>query len=257
MTSSRAGSAIRPQGRPGQPDRVRLAGRLQPGDEVAEPLRAADAGRVHVGGPGGPRCGQQRGVVAGQRRHRPRPGAGDGDHDPAGPARDVGAAHVPQIRADQPGAGPEADQPGRARPPLAGGLGIGQREVPADLRGGIRRLGPLPRQRQVRRVELRDHPAADEPQVRAQRPPRRAGQPRRAAGEPLGRRRVQQHLRNRLKAQPEAVISELARRPEQVLRPPLPGRPHRQDHVPGERRRLSRHRRRAPPPDIGSCSRFR
>jgi hypothetical protein len=51
-----------------------------------------------------------------------------------------------------------------------------------------------------------------------------AGFARRAPGEPLGDRRVQQHPRNRLKAQPAAVISELARRPQQVFRALLPRR---------------------------------
>ena len=50
-------------GLPEQPDRLSLAGRVQPGDQVAEPLGAADPGRVHergqpemfraVGQPGG------------------------------------------------------------------------------------------------------------------------------------------------------------------------------------------------------------
>lgn len=35
---------------PQQPDRLLLAGRLQPGDEIPEPLRAADPGRVHERG---------------------------------------------------------------------------------------------------------------------------------------------------------------------------------------------------------------
>ena len=85
----------------------------------------------------------------------------------------------------------------------------------------------------VRRVEVRHGPAADEPQVRAQRPPRRPGQARRAAGEPLGRRRVQQHLRHRLQAQPDAVVGELARRPQQALRPLPSRRPRPRDHAPG------------------------
>jgi hypothetical protein len=124
-------------------------------------------------------------MIAGQHRDRPRPGAAHGDHDPAGPARHVGAARVAQVAADQPGAGAEADQPGRAQPPLPGRLGVRQRQEPADLRRAIGLFRAFPRQRQVRGIELRHHPAADEPQVRAQRAARRAGQSRRAPREPL------------------------------------------------------------------------
>ena len=249
---------------------------LQPGDQVAEPLGAADPGCVHERGqaqqfraagqpcraqpggvqprqpasavqrndqrvrqvpaartgpaadqpgPGERRGGQQPGVIAIQHRHGARSRAADGHEHAAGPAHDVAAAHIAQVAADQPGAGAQADQPGRPHPPLSRGLGIRQRQEPGDLRRAVRCLGPLPGQRQVRRIQLRHDPAADEPQVRAQRPPCHAGQARRAPGEPLGHRRVQQHLRHRLKAQPEAVISELARRPQQVLRPLPPLRP--------------------------------
>ena len=62
----------------------------------------------------------------------------------------------------------------------------------------------FPRQRHIGRIQLRHHPAADEPQVRPQRPPCHAGQARRAPGEPLGHRRVQQHLRHRVQAQADA-----------------------------------------------------
>ena len=50
MISSNAASGIMPPGRPEQPHRLGLAGRLQPGDQVAEPLGAADPGRVHERG---------------------------------------------------------------------------------------------------------------------------------------------------------------------------------------------------------------
>ena len=50
MISSNAASGIMAPGRPEQPHRVGLAGRLQPGDQVAEPLGAADPGRVHERG---------------------------------------------------------------------------------------------------------------------------------------------------------------------------------------------------------------
>ena len=128
---------------------------LQAGDQVAEPLGAADPGRVHERGqpqqvrglgqpgrpqpagvqpgqpapavqrgdqrvgdvpaarigpaadqrvPSGRRGGQQPGVVAGQHRHRARPCAAHGHHHTAGAARDVGAAHITQVAADQWGA---------------------------------------------------------------------------------------------------------------------------------------------------------
>jgi len=166
-------------------------------------------------------------------------------------ARDVDAAHVAQVAADQPRASPQADEPGRAHPPLRRRLRVRQRKVAGDHRAAVRLLGPFPGQRQVRRVQLRDYPAADEPQVRAQRPPRRARQPRRAPGEPLGGRRVQHHLRHQVQAQRRRVIGELPRRPQQVLRPLPAPRPGLRDHVPGERGRLRRDRRRPPPPDIG------
>ena len=97
------------------------------------------------------RRGQQPVVVAGQHRHRPGPGAADGDDHPAGPAGHVGAADGAQVGADQPGAGAQADQPGRPHPPRRGGLGVGQGEIPGDLRRAVGLLGPLPRQRHIRR----------------------------------------------------------------------------------------------------------
>ena len=189
-------------------------------------------------------------MVAGQYRHRPRPGAADGHDHPAGPADHVGAAHGAQVGADQPGAGAQADQPGGPHPPRWGGLGVRQGEIPGDLRRAIGLLGMFPRQRHIRRIQLRHHPAADEPQVGAQRPPRHGRQPWRAPGEPLGHRRMQQHLRHRVQAQADAEVGELARGPQQVLRPLLPLRRHLPDHAPGERRRLRRQRRRPPPRDI-------
>ena len=49
ISSSEASGIMAPDG-PEQSDRLGLAGRLQPGDEVAQPLRAADPGRVHERG---------------------------------------------------------------------------------------------------------------------------------------------------------------------------------------------------------------
>ena len=77
--------------------------------------------------PADARRGQQPGVVAGQHRHGPRAGAAHGHDHAAGPARDVGAAHLAQVAADQPGAGAQADQPRRPHPPLRRGLGVRER----------------------------------------------------------------------------------------------------------------------------------
>ena len=189
-------------------------------------------------------------MVAGQHRHHPGPGAADLHDHPAGPADHVGAAHRAQAGADQPGAGAQADQPGRPHPPRQRGLRVGQRQVPGDLRRAVGRLGVFPRQRRIRRGQLRDHPAGDEPQVRAQRAARHPGQARRAAREPLDHRRVQQYLRHRVQAQPDRVVRELRRGPQQVLGPLPPARGHRRDHVPGERGGLRRHRRRPPGRDV-------
>ena len=188
-------------------------------------------------GPGEPGRSQQPGVVAGQHRHHAGAAAPDLDHDAARAAQDVAAAHVAQASADQPGAGSQADQPRGAHPPLRGGLGAGQREEAVDLRRAVGRLGPLPGQRHIRRIQLRDRAAGDEPLVGAQRAARHPGQPRRAPGEPLDHRRVEHHLRLQGQTRRGRVVRE-ARRPQQVLRP-LPPAWHGQRHdLPGERRRL-------------------
>ena len=206
------------------------------------------AGRVmpagDQAGPGERRGGQQRLVVAGQHRHRPGPpAAAHVCDDAAGAAGDVGAADRPQVGADQPGAGAQADQPGRPHPPRRRGLRGGEREVAVDLRRCIRGLGVLAGQRRVRRGQRGNDRPGQEPQVRAKRPPRHGGQPGRVRGEPLDHRRVQQHLRDRLQAQPGAPVREPARCPQQVLRPLPPARRGRGHHVPGEPRGLRRHRR--------------
>ena len=107
-------------------------------------------------------------MVAGQYRHCPRPRAAHGDDHAAGAGDHVGAADLPQVTADHPGAGAQADQPRRPRPARGCGLRVRQRQVAGDLRRAVRGLGPLPGQRRVRRVQLRDHPAGDEPLVGAQ-----------------------------------------------------------------------------------------
>ena len=195
-------------------------------------------------------------MIAGKHRHHAASLASDLDDDPAGPAGDISAAHVAQIRPDQPGAGPQADQSRRAHPPLCRRLGVRQRQEAADLRGRVGRLSPFPRQRNISREKLRHDRAADEPLIRPQRPAGHPRQPRRAPGEPVDYRRVEYDLRCKLQAQRERVIGKPARCPQQVLRPLLPLRPGLRGHVPGERRRLRRHRRRPPPPDIGGYPGF-
>ena len=147
-------------------------------------------------------------MVAGQHRHGSWPAAADGHDHAAGAGADVGAADRPQVGADQPGAGAQADQPGGAHPPRGGRLRGGEGEIAVDLRRGIRGLGVLAGQRHVRRGQRRDNPAGQEPQVRAQRPPRHAGQARCVRGEPLDHRGVQQHLRHRIQAQPGRPVRE-------------------------------------------------
>jgi hypothetical protein len=61
---------------------------------------------------------------------------------------------------------------------------------------------------------------------------------------------VQHRLRHKIQPQPDRVIGELPGCPQQVLRPLTPLRPGPRDHIPGERGRLRRHRRRPPPPYI-------
>ena len=116
----------------GQPGGAQPAGvqPRQPGPAGQRPgQRVGDVAPGRVGAAGDQllagerrRC-QQPAVVAGQHRHRPRPGAADGHDDAAGPAADVGAAHAAQVGADQPGArrpGRPARRRASAAPPWAG-----------------------------------------------------------------------------------------------------------------------------------------
>ena len=230
----------------GQPEQVRDVGQPggaqpggvqpgQPGPAGQRPdQRRGDVPAAGIGpaadqpGPGGRRRGQQPVVVAGQHRHRPRPGAAR-TATITPPDRQVTSVPCTSRRSARisPAPAPRQISPARPHPPLRGGLGVRQGEIPGDLRRAVGRLGPLPGQRHVLRIQLRHHPAADEPQVRPQRPPRHAGQPRRAPGEPLDHRRVQQHLRCRVQAERDRVIGEPGRRPQQVLRPLLPARRRR------------------------------
>ena len=135
--------------RPSSSPAVGQPGRPQPGG--VQPRQAAPA--VEGGRPGGssgsggrdrhrrrsgrPRRSRRRPAAGrGSRpaRNRAGPGTAHGDDHAAGPARDVAAAHAAQVPADQPGASPQADQPGRPRPPLRRGLRVRQREEAADLR---------------------------------------------------------------------------------------------------------------------------
>ncbi len=174
-------------------------------------------------------------MVAGQHRHGARRAAAAHLNDHAArPLDDVAAAGLPQVGADQPGPGAEADQAGRPGPPRWRGLGGGQGQVAGDLRRAVRGLGALAGQRRIGWVQVRYHRPGDEPQVRAQGPPRGPGHARRAGGEPLDHRRVQQHLRHRVQSQPDAVPGKLAGRPQQALGPVLAARPGRRDDRQGE-----------------------
>ena len=77
---------------------------------------------------------------------------------------------------------------GRPGPPRASAAPVGCASASArypPISAGCRAVGPFPGQRQIRRIQVRHHRAADEPQVRAQRPPCHPGQPGSAPGEPL------------------------------------------------------------------------
>ena len=137
------GQPRRPQPAGVQPRQARPS--VQRSDQRAGDITAARVSpAADQPGPREPGCGQQPGVVAGQHRHGARPGAADGDHDPAGPARDVTSARVAQVAADQPGAGAQADQARRPHPPLRSGLGVRKPEIPRDLRRAVWLLWPAP-----------------------------------------------------------------------------------------------------------------
>ena len=232
---------------------VSRAGQPAPAGQRAS-QRVGDVAPLGLGAAGqevtaGERGGfQQRGVVAGQHGHGPRRTAAHPDDHAARALQNVGAAGVAQVGADQSRPGAQADQRRCARPPGRRRLGVGQREVAGDLARRVRLLGPLAGQRRISGVQVRHHLAGDEPQVGAQRPPRRPGDPRRVRGEPLDHRRVQQHPGHRLHAQPDRPAGELARRPQQALRPvPAPGRGSG-DHLPGELRGRRRGARSGLPP---------
>jgi hypothetical protein len=181
------------------------------------------------------RRGEQPVVVAGKHRHAARrAAAADGHDDPAGAGADVGAAHVPQVGADQPRACAQAHQRAGPVTPRLGGLRIRQCQEPGDLGGRVRGPGPLAGQRLIRRVQVRDDLARDEPQVGAQGTAGRPGDARSVRGEPLDHRRVQQRLRRRIQAEADRPASKLACRPQQALGP-VPARRRRRGHDgPGE-----------------------
>ncbi len=126
---------------------------------------------------------------------------------------------------------------------LAAGAGLTGADLRAERGTDIVRRsgGVLAGQRRARGVQVRDHRPGQEPQVGAQRPPGHPAQSGGVRGEPLDHRRVQQDLRGRLQAQPHPVPGELARGPQQVLRPFPPGRSSPRHHRPGELRCLRRH----------------
>ena len=203
--------------------------------------------------------------VPGEPRPRPAAGRGSGPAPaPRGPRRRArarrrrrtgGPRRLPRTSRRSPRISP-APAPRQTSPAArirrsARGLRVRQRQEPGDLRRAVGRLGPLPGQRQVRRVELRHHPAADEPQVRAQRAARHARQPRRAPGEPLGGRRVQQHLRHRLQAQPD-------RRSQRACPPPTAGSsPAPAPPAPSSRSRPGRTPPPAATPTTAATARYR
>jgi hypothetical protein len=89
MTPSRAASVIMAGAPPEQAHRPGLAGRLEPGDQVAEPLGTADPGGVHergqaeqfraVGQPGRPQPGRVKPRQAGAAVQRGGAAAGPPD----------------------------------------------------------------------------------------------------------------------------------------------------------------------------------
>ena len=139
------------------------------------------------------------------------------------------------------------DQPTGPHPPRQGGLRVRQRQIAGDLRGTIGGLAPLPGQRRVRGSQRGNDTAGQKPQVGAQRAACRAGQAGRADGESLDHRGRQQHRRDRVQAERDRVIGELARRPQQSLRPLPAARRHlSHHHRAGGTRRPWRHRHRPP-----------
>ena len=75
------------------------------------------------------------------------------------------------------------------------------------------------------------------------------GQARRVRGEPLDHRRVQQHLRHRLQAQPDRRSQRAFPRPQQVLRPSRPSGAAASRRA-GRSRGRGGHRRRPPGGDV-------
>jgi len=119
-------------GQPGGPQPAGVQGRQpgpagqRPGQRVGDvaPLGQLAPGEEVLAGERG--CFQQPLLITGQHRHRPRCPAAHLDDDTAGPAADVGAADVAQVRADQPGARAQAPQRRCAGPPARRRLGISQ-----------------------------------------------------------------------------------------------------------------------------------
>ena len=176
--------------------------------------------------PANARRGQQPVVVAGQHRHRPRPGAA---HLPRSRRRTGRSTSLPRTSRRSarisPAPAPRQTSPAARIRRARGGLGVGQREVAGDLRRAVRRLGPLAGQRQ-RPPDTAAAPPGGPMNRRFVRSVRRATPDRPGAqrGEPLDHRRVQQHLRHRLQAQPDRR-SRRACPPPTAGSSPAPARP--------------------------------
>ena len=251
MTSSQTPAGSSPGG-PEQPDRLGLAARLQPGDEIAERWeQLIPAARMNVASPsrsaqsashvarsrrcpaGAGRPAVQRlisGFVRFRRPDRPRSRSSRSRRTgrPPAAAHGTGSGPAPSWAGSRHGwprsprrtggprrcRGPRAGHRGsarrrrlgrparRAHPPPGGGLRVRQRQVPADLRRAVRRLGAS--RGSGRSAGYRcGTPAADEPQVGPQRPPRHQRQARRAPGERSARTGAAAP-RHRLHPQPSA-----------------------------------------------------
>ena len=181
MTASNALAGIMAaRCRPEQPYRVGFGGGLQPGDQVAEPLGAADPGRCHERGQA-----EQPGDLGQPGRAQP------GGVQPGQPAPAVQRAgqRVRQVPAARIGAAADQGGPRRTGPPPAAGRDTGR--APARPAGGCRR-GRRPRHRRTgtpRRCRARR--AGRRGSARRRRPGRparpRASAAPRSAGRPPAR----------------------------------------------------------------------
>ena len=183
MTASNAASGVMAARGAEQPDRVGLAARLQAGDQVAEPLRAADPGRRHE-------RGQPEQLRAVGQPRRPQPGGVQpGQAAPAVQRPDQRARQVPAARigaaADQ--AGPGRPRGGQQPGVVAGQHRHGPRPRAAHRPRSRRRTGAR-RRRRARRAGRRG-PARRRPRGRPAPPPASAAPPWAARPPARGTRR--------------------------------------------------------------------